>query len=156
MTEPYETLAKICSFFFSPPSNRVPCFLRGFGAFLPHSPPPHTSVCNGGLKSKVNICVCEASTVGFGKHFTSRRNRATGVGSPCVSASNSWRPDDDRCVGVWAESPSIFTNVLWRSVAHERIPAWLRVERHCSGSEGGVPPVAGGLSPPFLAQAKHL
>lgn len=155
MTEPYETLAKICSFFSPPSFQSGPVFSAWLWRF-PSTQPPHTSVCNGGLKSKVNICVCEASTVGFGKHFTSRRNRATGVGSPCVSASNSWRPDDDRCVGVWAESPSIFTNVLWRSVAHERIPAWLRVERHCSGSEGGLPPVAGGLSPPFLAQAKHL
>lgn len=62
---------------------------------------------------------------------TSQRNRPAGV--------RWWRLYDNRCVWVWTESCSIFANVLRRSVPHERIPAWLPVERQSWGSERGNP-----------------
>lgn len=86
MTEPYETLDRICSFFLPPPSNRAPCFPCGFGALLSHS---HTSVCNGGAQVKSEHLCLRGINCGFGQTFTSRGNRAAGVGSPRVSAPDA-------------------------------------------------------------------
>lgn len=142
MTEPYETLAKICSLFFFLPSTR----LSYSGVFLSHGP---TSVCNGGLKSNVNICVCAASTMGFCKHL---RVDAT---DPLVSVLPACLRLMPR-TGWWQMCRSldrVSSNIYWS--LKEISATWKNPSLAPSWKAGlriwrGQAPVAGGLSPPFL------
>lgn len=89
---------------------------------------------------KSSICICKSINYKF--LSTLKQMQQTRVLPICAEKRGL---DDNRCVCVWAQSWSIFADVLRRSSPHERTITWLQVKRRIWLSGTRQAPVAGGL-----------